>query len=83
VGLNKRLTNGKGSHWNSSAGCYAVKYKDVFHITPLGGKMAAAHWVDAKNRSLCFALNVFRRLNCITVAVIARFYSLYRDKYAR
>ncbi|GAB3026971.1 hypothetical protein GCM10027098_24630 [Bowmanella dokdonensis] len=47
MGLNNRLTNGNGTHWNSEAGREAVKYRDIFHITQLDEEMAPARRVEA------------------------------------
>ncbi|GAB3018774.1 hypothetical protein GCM10027098_12050 [Bowmanella dokdonensis] len=47
MGLNKRLTNGNGTHWNSEAGREAVKYRDIFNITLLDGKKCPEHFLTA------------------------------------
>jgi hypothetical protein len=49
------LTKWYGTHLNSKAGREAVKYRDVFHTTPPGAKIAPALRVVAEKAPPCVA----------------------------
>jgi hypothetical protein len=73
--LHKRLTNGSGTHLNSWAGREAVKYRDVFHTTPPGAKIAPALRVVAEKASIGVARRLFRMAKLLSSRLDRRFFS--------